>query len=82
MVSQLREPLHLGGEDVIGSSDLPLLMTIREAAEVLRIGQTKLTQLSLQKPPAVESIRVGRKRLYPRKAILAFIDRELEKVHG
>lgn len=55
------------------------LLTMPEAAYVLRVGMCKLNDLVLRPDPltgkpALYSVKIGRKRLIPRRAIDRFIE--------
>jgi excisionase family DNA binding protein len=48
-----------------------LLVSDREAAQLLGIGRTKLRELLAAE--AIPSVRIGRRRLVPRAAVEAFV---------
>jgi excisionase family DNA binding protein len=65
--SSLREFLGLAE-----TSSQPLLVTVEEAARLLRIGRT--TMFELIGNGEIKSIRLGRRRLIARKSLESFID--------
>lgn len=52
---------------------LPLLLTVGEMAQVLRIGRNPAYQLV--KDGSIQSIRVGRSIRIPRNALVQFVER-------
>lgn len=59
------------------------LLTMKEAAKLLRIGRNKISDLALAVPPLLYTIKIGRKRLVPVDEIDRFIERRLlEAQHG
>lgn len=53
-------------------NDLPLLLTVREMAKVLRIGRNAAYQLV--KDGNIQSIHVGRSIRVPRNALIQFVE--------
>lgn len=53
-------------------NDLPLLLTVREVAKVLRIGRNAAYQLV--KDGNVKSIHVGRSIRVPRNALIQYVE--------
>jgi excisionase family DNA binding protein len=51
---------------------VPLLVTVEEAAELLRLGRTRMYELVMS--GQVQSVKVGRRRLIPRKSLEEFVD--------
>jgi excisionase family DNA binding protein len=70
-IERLADLLRSAGEERQEESDYDLL-TVREAAALLRISHGKLYQLLLR--DEIESMLLGRSRRIPRRAIKAFID--------
>jgi excisionase family DNA binding protein len=60
-----------------GTDDRPLLLTMPEAAEVLRIGRCTLQALVLA--GSLQSIQIGSRRLIPREAIGNYIETRLNE---
>lgn len=50
----------------------PLLMTVEEAADLLRLGRTRMYELVMS--GQIVSVKVGRRRLIPRKSLEDFVD--------
>ena len=55
----------------------PLLLSVEEACSVLGIRRTLL--LNLAYSGDIESLKLGRRRLFPREALSQFIARERER---
>lgn len=51
----------------------PDVLTVMEAASVLRVGRT--TMYRLIREHEIESVKIGRKILIPRKYLLSFIEK-------
>ena len=60
-----------------GSPVVPALLKIDEAAEYLRIGQTKL--YALMKARRIRRVKIGRSTRIRRSALDAYIERHTEK---
>jgi excisionase family DNA binding protein len=56
--------------------DLSLLCTVEEAAQMLSIGRT--SAFRLVREGQIRSVKIGSRRLVPREAVVAFVDRLLE----
>jgi excisionase family DNA binding protein len=50
----------------------PLLMSVEEAADLLRLGRTRMYELVMS--GRIVSVKVGRRRLIPRKSLEEFVD--------
>jgi excisionase family DNA binding protein len=61
-------------------TDLPKLLSIREAAKTLNLGRTKIYEL--MKAGELPSLKCGRRRLIHLDEILALIERMRRKVGG
>jgi excisionase family DNA binding protein len=60
-----------------GISDTPVLLTINEASEVLRISRWKL--YTLINSGDLDTVRIGRRRFVPADAITKLIDKLREE---
>jgi excisionase family DNA binding protein len=54
------------------TNGVPLLMTVEEAAELLRLGRTRMYELVMS--GRIVSVKVGRRRLIPRKSLEEFVE--------
>jgi excisionase family DNA binding protein len=54
------------------TNGMPLLMTVEEAAELLRLGRTRMYELVMS--GRIVSVKVGRRRLIPRKSLEEFVE--------
>ena len=73
----MRLPIEV--EETLGSQiGLPLLVTVEEVATLLRIGRTTAYELVMR--GALQSVKVGRRRLVVREGLDRFIS-ELLAVH-
>jgi excisionase family DNA binding protein len=59
-------------------TELPLLVTVRQAAPIVGIGRDSLYALVRQ--GRIRSVQLGRKRLIPRAELIAFVEREASQV--
>lgn len=53
--------------------ELPLLLKAEQTGEILGIGRTKVYELLAS--GEIESVRIGRNRLIPRKAVEEYVER-------
>ena len=51
--------------------DNQLLLSVEEAADVLRLGRTRISELVMTK--RIQSVKVGRRRLVVRTSLLDFV---------
>lgn len=58
----------------------PVLLTVREAAKLMRIGRDMAYALVAE--GSIPSIRLGRHIRIPRASLIAHLHAEAEKVHG
>ncbi len=59
----------------VTASEAPYLLSVKEAADLLRVGVTTVAEL-IRTDPTFPSVKVGRRRLVKREALLAWIDRD------
>lgn len=59
-------------------SEAPWLLTAREACKLLNIGSRKLWGMTNDPSSGLPSMRIGRKVLYPRDGLVAWIARQVE----
>jgi excisionase family DNA binding protein len=64
--------LFPGRTSAIPVAQLPLVLTVEEAAERLGVGRTVM--YALVSSGAVESVRIGRLRRVPADALVTFLD--------
>jgi excisionase family DNA binding protein len=65
--------MTVGGAGVTG---LPLLLTVEEAASLLRLGRTRVYQLVMG--GKIQSVKVGRRRLVVREGLEEFVAQLVE----
>jgi len=58
------------------ATGLPLLLTVEEAASLLRLGRTRVYQLVMG--GKIQSVKVGRRRLVVRQGLEEFVDQLVE----
>jgi excisionase family DNA binding protein len=51
--------------------DIQLLLSVEEAADVLRLGRTRISELVMTK--RIQSVKAGRRRLVVRTSLLDFV---------
>ena len=59
---------------MMSPDDLPLLLTVREAAQLLRVGRDTAYQLA--RSQTIPVIRLGRQFRIPKAALLAYLERQ------
>ena len=72
---------------ILDPSELPMLLTTSELAELLRVGPSTIAWQRVEgRNPGALAIRTGRRYLYPRDEVLAWLseqrDRELARRRG
>jgi excisionase family DNA binding protein len=65
--------MTVGGTGVTG---LPLLLSVEEAASLLRLGRTRVYQLVMG--GKIQSVKVGRRRLVVRQGLEEFVAQLVE----
>ncbi|GAA4936351.1 excisionase family DNA binding protein [Nonomuraea thailandensis] len=70
------DSVRLDTIDIATQEDLPLLLTVEEAAHRLRIGRTQMYQLV--KTGEVASVCIGRLRRVPIECLAAYVNNLLE----
>ena len=65
---------------VLDPAELPLLLTTTELAELIRVGPSTIAwqRVHGRKPGSI-AIRAGKRYLYPRDQVLAWLDDELRR---
>ncbi len=65
-------------QEIQKSTEIPLLLTVNEAAALLNIGRNKLRSLlrpgPRNSPPPLHSVKIGNAYRIPRKALDIFIE--------
>jgi excisionase family DNA binding protein len=72
MTSDELDALFPGRASATRVAQLPLVLTVEEAAERLGVGRTVM--YALVSSGAVESVRIGRLRRVPADALVTFLD--------
>ncbi|MET9241074.1 helix-turn-helix domain-containing protein [Nonomuraea sp. NPDC003709] len=76
MTITVPDSVRLDTTDTVTQEDMPLLLTVEEAAHRLRIGRTQMYQLV--KTGEVESVCIGRLRRVPIECLAAYVNNLLE----
>lgn len=64
----------------VGSGDERLVLTVREAAELLGVSDDLLYELTAR--GEIPCLRLGRRRVIPRRAVELMIERSIEHFDG
>jgi excisionase family DNA binding protein len=68
--SEVGSPTLADGGDTM-TTDIQLLLSVEEAADVLRLGRTRTYELVMTK--RIQSVKVGRRRLVVRSSLFDFV---------
>lgn len=79
MTITVPDSVRLDTADIATQEDMPLLLTVEEAAHRLRIGRTQMYQLV--KTGEVETVCIGRLRRVPIECLAAYVSGLREGSH-
>jgi excisionase family DNA binding protein len=69
--SEVESPTLADDEGGTMTTDIQLLLSVEEAADVLRLGRTRTYELVMTK--RIQSVKVGRRRLVVRSSLFDFV---------
>ena len=64
------------------SHEVPIALTIEEAAETLRLGRDAVLDLLRREPHPIPSFRYGRRVVIPRRELVEWVADEAKGIHS